>query len=147
MKTLFVFFIVLPVVFLLGAVLLNRPPLFDEPGVWQRLRVYLGTNVAETLPDHPFPEMRTPVFQTSAQEMRARIMQAIAGLGWLVVPDEGEVIHTLVATPLFGFRDDVFIQIIRDGEFVRLKLRSVSRVGKADFAANQRHIRELLSAL
>ena len=52
---------VLPILLLVAGLLGNRPPLFSPPGPLERLKAYLTTNVAETRPDHPFPELRTPL--------------------------------------------------------------------------------------
>ncbi len=147
MKPIFYILLALPVVLAASALLANRPPLFSPPGPWARLKVYLGSNVACTAPDHPFPELREPRFAEPPGLLQGRVEVALAALGWPFRRLGEGVLHVQVSTPLLGFVDDMEVRILPDGEGTRLYLCSRSRVGRADFAANQRHIRELLEML
>jgi uncharacterized protein (DUF1499 family) len=138
----------LPLILAGSALWLNRPPLLAEPGPWARLKLYLTSNVAQTADESPFPELRTPHFDQSCEQLHRQLIQTMRQLGWTTIGIYPDRVHAEVETPLLRFRDDVQAQLQRDPEGgCRLHLRSASRVGKADFAANQHHLMELLSAL
>ena len=68
----------------LGALLLNRPPLFDSPGALERLRLYLSSNVAQTAADHAHPELRTPQFAEPPEVLAPQVAASMVALGWQV---------------------------------------------------------------
>lgn len=136
-----------PVLLGMGALLLNRPPLFSPPGISERLRVYLGQNRACTAPDHRFPELRPKPSGLSPDRLMQEVDTALASLAWKVVGGDADSRRVEVRTPLLGFVDDLEIRATNVDGATRLRVCSRSRVGKADFGANQRHIRELLTAL
>jgi len=140
----------LPLGLAAAALWLNRVPLIDPPGLGIRLRTYLTTNVAETRPDHPFPELRERRFSMPAPELYAGVLEAARSLGWRLVREDREALRleAVVETPLLRFRDDVQIDVRPAGaQEARLHLRSASRVGRGDFGANTRHVRDLYRAL
>jgi uncharacterized protein (DUF1499 family) len=139
--------VAVPGVLLAGGLLLNRPPLIAPPGPWERLKTYLTTNVAETRPDHRFPELRPPLLPATLEEARAAVLAAMEGLGWQEVRMGGDALRALVVTPLFRFRDEVTVRLEATGEGTRLHARSASRVGRGDLAANTRHLLDLFAAL
>jgi len=65
-----------------SAILLNRPALLAPPGPWQRLRVYLTSNVAQTASEHAFPELRLALYRQTADVLRGRVIEAMQALGW-----------------------------------------------------------------
>ena len=140
--------VVLGLVF--GTLIKNDAHLLQSPGVQKRLAVYLTSNVAETADSHPFRELRTPVFNRPAEVLYKQVIEAVATLGWKVVysdPDN-QIVNVTIQTPLLMFTDDMAIQVkYIDPEHASLHVRSASRVGKADFAANQGHILALLKVL
>jgi len=128
----------------------NDANLFQAPGFYKRLSVYLTTNVAETADNHPFEELRTPVFNVSAEKLYQRVLYVAAELGWSILASDGESLNAnfAVRTPVFLFEDDVFVQV----NFINMNesslyIRSSSRTGKADFAANAGHIQALLNGI
>lgn len=142
--------LLLPLLLVGGALLLNRLPLNDPPGLWPRLRVYLGSNLAETRPDHPFPELRSRSYPLPARELHLKLAEAMRGLGWQEISSDPQTlrVEAVVATPLFGFRDDLLAQVqaVTEGRSL-LYLRSASRVGRGDLGANTRHLLDLYQAL
>lgn len=147
----FVAIILLPIVLGLGAVLLNRPPLFEPPGVWQRLLLYLRSNVAETRPDQVRAELRPRRYARPVEELRRLAGEAMVELGWSVPRElEGRLIAE-VRTPLLRFTDEVEVWFEPDqsgdtaGTWVGV--RSASRVGRGDFAANTRHVLDFYAEL
>ena len=125
----------------------NQANLFQEPGFYQRLTTYLTTNTAETADDHPFTELRTPVFNVGAEKLYQRVLYVAAESGWNVLAhdSDNQSANFVVRTPVFLFEDDIFIQV----KFVSmdessLHIRSSSRTGRADLAANSGHIQTLI---
>ena len=151
--------VLLPIVLGMSAILLNRPPLLDAPGIWQRLRLYLSTNVAETRPDHARGELRPRRYDRPVEELRRLTREAMIELGWSAPREVEGRLRTEVRTPLFRFTDDVEVWFEPDpgrdrtgdqGEHragVLVSVRSASRVGRGDFAANTRHVLDLYATL
>ncbi len=140
-------FIALPVLLLAGGLAANRPPLLDPPGAAQRLLVYLSTNVATTSSQSRFPELELPIFKTSPAELLSAVEQACLSLGWQLraVDHDGYSLEAVVTTSLFRFQDDVSVRVTPHGERgSALHVRSASRLGKGDLAANTRHIQDLV---
>ena len=132
----------------------NHAPLFDTPGPKKRLAVYLTTNTAVTADDHPFPELRTPVFDAEPDQLYDAVKEAAIQLGWSILDsDDIEWRLDLAAkTHFLLFVDDVTVEIkpklCEDGVMRNaLHIRSQSRLGKADFAANADHIQQLVKAV
>lgn len=137
----------LPFLALLGGLLGNRPPLLAPPGSLERLKTYLTTNVAETRPDHIFPELRPPLVAADAARTRAIAVGAMRSLGWQEIRDEGNGIGAVVVTPFLGFRDDVTLRLQETDAGTLVHARSASRIGKGDLGANARHLRDLFTEL
>jgi hypothetical protein len=131
-----------------SALLLNRVPLWVPPGPMTRLAVYLGRNQVHTGDDPAFPELRTPVSPLSPDETLVRVAEAMDRLGWKEIHTNGPAVQGVAVTPLLGFCDDVTAVVEPDGAGgSRLTLRSASRIGRADFGANLRHVLDLMDAL
>lgn len=131
-----------------GALLLNRLPWDQPPGAAARLVVYLGSNSAATDPASDFPELRPPRYDITPEALHAAAVQAVERLGWEVsAREEGELLlAAVIITPLLRFRDDVEIRAERGpagGSL--LTAHSASRVGRADFGANTRHLLDLFA--
>ena len=149
-----IFLAVIVVVLLLVIATLfkNHAPLFDPPGPKKRLAVYLTTNVAQTADEHPFPELRTPLFDVGPDQLYDAVKEAAIELGWSIL-DSDDVewrLHLAAKTHFLLFVDDVRVeirpQLCEDGVMRNaLRIRSQSRLGKADFAANADHIRQLVN--
>ena len=132
-----------------GGLALNRPPLGDPPGVWVRLATYFGSHVAETREQSPFPELRPRRYSLGPEPLYDAILAAIRELGWQL---SGEDRHTftikaVVTTPLWRFKDDVEIGIKPASQGSGVYIRSSSRIGKGDLAANTRHVLDLYQTL
>jgi len=128
----------------------NDANLFDDPGFKARLSIYLGGNRAETAEDHVLKELRTPVFNTSAEQLYKRTILAASSLGWQVAShdSDNQNAHFVVYSPIFLFTDDVYVQVgFIDMNKSTLSVKSVSQVGRADLGANAGHIRELINEL
>jgi uncharacterized protein (DUF1499 family) len=147
MKAWWLLILLVPPALLAGALLLNRPPWLEPPGLWARLVLYLTTNVAETRIDHERPELRPmelPMAQPAAREL---VLDAMQSLGWRNVRAEDGALRAEVVTALLRFTDDVSVRLEPIPQGVRVQVRSASRVGRGDLAANTRHVLDLYAAL
>jgi uncharacterized protein (DUF1499 family) len=142
--------IVLSLLGLLAAGLIaNRPPMLDPPGLWARLATYLGTHVAETRADHPFPELRPRVYPLPPDALYAATRDAIGELGWTVRAEDaaGHRLEAVVTSALWRFKDDVVVRIEQRDAGSTPWLSARSRIGHGDLAANTRHLLDLYAAL
>ena len=138
----------------IGTLFKNRAPLLDPPGLKKRLAVYLTTNTAVTSDDHPFAELRTPVFDVGPDELYIAVKDAANDLGWVII-DSDDVEWRLDMTAksdILLFVDDVKVEIeplvCNEGvTSTALHIQSQSRVGNADFAANAGHVQLLVKAV
>ena len=147
---------VIAIVFLIviGTLFKNHAPLFDPPGLKKRLAIYLTTSTATTSDDHPFPELRTPVFNVGPDELYIAIKDAATDLGWVIM-DSSDVEWRLemeAKSEIFLFVDDVNVEIkplgcLEGVTTSALHIHSHSRTGNADFAANAGHIQQLVKAV
>jgi hypothetical protein len=153
MKIIFVI-IVIVVLVILATLLKNHAPLLDPPGPLKRLAVYLTTNTAKTSDNHPFPELRTPVYTVGAEELYGVVKDAAIDLGWSII-DSNDVewrLDMVAKTHFLLFMDDVKVEIepleTAEGKTqTALHIHSHSRIGSADFAANADHVRQLVRAV
>ena len=60
--------------------------------------------------------------------------------------NKGEI-QAVATTPLFRFKDDVTITVLRIDDVTTVNIRSHSRIGKGDLGANARRIREFQARL
>jgi len=145
------------IVFLLvtGILLHNRAQLLTTPGIAERLKIYLTQNSVQTSAQHRFPELRSAHFQVTEETLFRAVQSAVVNLGWSLSAENADSgtgqyrLHALVTTPVFRFQDDVMIlvhgQDCRHGSLdTILDVRSSSRVGKGDLAANAGHVQSLL---
>lgn len=146
--------IIVIVLLVIATLLKNHAPLFDPPGLKKRLAVYLTTNTARTADDHPFPELRTPLFDAEPEVLYDAVKEAAINLGWSIL-DSDDVEWTLdlgAKTHFLLFVDDVRVeirpQVCEDGVTrTALHIHSQSRLGNADFAANADHIQQLVKSV
>lgn len=146
--------IVLVIIFIAGITFYtlyrNGANLLQSPGLSERLQIYLTTNTAKTAADHKFKELRTPQFNIGAEELYKRVLKAAVDLGWEVLAhdSDNQNANFVVYSAMFLFEDDVFVQVeFLDLQHSSLFIRSSSRKGRADLAANAGHIQMLIQKL
>ena len=139
--------LILIVIAAFGPLLLNRPPLFQPPGLWPRLAMYFGRNEAAITVDAARTNLRSPIYPGDLTIVRQRVLAELDGLCWRLVDASADRFHVVVETPLLHFQDDLVIHLLPVAKGVRLDAVSRSRLGKADFGANERHLIDLLQAL
>ena len=146
--------IVIVVLIVIATLFKNHAPLFDPPGLKKRLAVYLTTNTAKTSDDHPFAELRTPVFDVGPDELYIAVKDAAIDLSWSIL-DSDDVewrLDMAAKSHILLFVDDVKVEIkplgcIDGVTSTALHIHSQSRIGKADFAANADHVQQLVKAV
>jgi uncharacterized protein (DUF1499 family) len=143
-----VFFLVLLGIALIAAgIIANRLPLTEPPGLLTRLSTYLNTNVAETQEHSLFAELRLHRYEAPPELLFDVARRAAQNLKWeiTVLDASKKEIQAVVTTKVWGFKDDVTVQIQPaqpSGNW--LWIRSASRVGKGDLGANTRHVLDLI---
>lgn len=128
----------------------NDANLFQAPGFSKRMMVFLTSNSAATANNHVFEELRTPVFNISADKLYQRVLNAATTSGWSIAAhdSDNQNANFIVHSPVFLLEDDVYVQVkFIDMNQSSLYIQSVSRLGRADFAANSGHIQALLKSL
>lgn len=132
-----------------GALVLNKLPFHQPPGLSVRLYTYLTSNIAETKRGHRFPELELPVYPVSAWILLARVEHSMLLLGWHIANIDREKyrIQAVVETVLLKFKDDVEVRLVPAANGTELHVRSMSRLGRADFGTNARHVLNLIKTI
>jgi len=128
----------------------NEANLFQPPGIEKRLSVFLTTNIAVTSDDHQFEELRTPVFNLSAEKLYLRVLDVAAVSGWNIIAHDSDNKNAnfVVLSPILLFEDDVYVQVNSLGEDQSsLYIHSKSHTGYADLSSNSSHIQDLVQKI
>jgi len=127
----------------------NQANLLQAPGISARLKIFLTSHQADISRDPVLPELRSPVFKLTRQQLFEKLPAVVASLDWQSVQTDNKnfSLKAVVSTPIIGFKDDVEISVVADAQQSYLIATSRSRVGKADFAANSHHLQQLLMAI
>lgn len=140
----------LAVVLGINSLMLNRLPWDQPPGFKERLGIYLTEHVAQTRAGHILPELEPHGYAQPPAVLFDAVAEAVRALRWRLESADSTAyrLHAVVTTPLLRFHDDVAVQVVTTAEGLsRLNVRSASRMGKADFGTNSRHILNLYQAL
>jgi uncharacterized protein (DUF1499 family) len=91
-----------------------------------------------------YPDLKTLRNTQSLQDNFERAQAIARELGWQIYHSDGKagVIEAVDTTALMAFKDDVVIRVRAEGDETLVDLRSVSRVGQADFGVNAERIRK-----
>lgn len=89
-----------------------------------------------------YPDLAPIMSDLSVADAIARSEETLNEMGLEVVSiDESSGLVEATATTFwFGFKDDVIVRVVSDGEGSRIDLRSMSRVGQSDIGANAARI-------
>ena len=134
------------------------PPRFEALA---RLRTGEGTNPAAyaglysaekqraAYPDIETVELETPVDR--AYELTLRLVNRRK---WLVIDERAPQpprrtgrIEAVARTPIMGFREDVAIRVVPDGEDSRVDIRSASRYFESDLGSNAARVKKFIDDL
>jgi uncharacterized protein (DUF1499 family) len=102
-----------------------------------------------------YPEVQPIVVDLEPVEAYQLALRVAKDLGWRIVDsnppnlrvDGVAQIEAIARSPLFGFADDIAVRVRPLASQTRIDLRSVSRVGRHDFGANDRHYRRFAAAV
>lgn len=88
------------------------------------------------------------VFPRHADVLKSAIAKAISRLGWEAKNGSDGTIAAVWTSPFFKFKDDITILVVpAEKGGTRVRVRSMSRVGKYDFGQNAKHIRDLFAEI
>jgi uncharacterized protein (DUF1499 family) len=131
------------------------PPRFEALG---RLRagdgantaVYAGLYSAEQQ-RQAYPDIEPVELQISVDRAYAITLQLVNKRKWLVIDERAPQpprrigrIEAVARTPIMGFREDVSIRVVPDGDDSRVDIRSSSRYFESDLGSNAQRITKLI---
>lgn len=109
---------------------------------------YQGEEIASQQRE-AYPDIRPLMIDTYPAIAFEHALETARGMGWEIVavdPERG-LIEATDTTFWFGFKDDVVIRVLAEGEGSRVDVRSKSRVGLSDVGANAARIRAFMGRL
>lgn len=109
---------------------------------------YAGEETAEQQRT-AYPELQTLIYTQSKSELMETTEQSVDNLGWELVntdPSAG-IIEATDTTTWFGFKDDVVIRVIDNGNERLVDIRSKSRIGGSDLGKNAERIHDFIDEL
>ena len=101
----------------------------------------LGATTMEAYPG--LKPIESDLSVADAVDRTEAALQAM-GLEIVAVDKEAGLVEATATTFWFGFKDDMVVRIVGDGEGSRLDLRSMSRVGQSDVGANAARITDFV---
>ena len=109
-------------------------------------------NDVETGKTPEYPDLQVKLYSQPPEKVAKAAEQTLKELPrWTLLGQGrgpgGYSFRAVHETKAFRFKDDVTVEIRRDGQWTKVKVRSRSRVGKWDFGQNARNIRELLAEM
>src|SRR5437868_5109651 len=131
------------------------PPRFEALG---RLRagdgantaVYAGLYSAEQQ-RQAYPDIEPVELQISVDRAYAIALGLVNKRKWLVIDERAPLpprrigrIEAVARTPIMGFREDVSIRVVPDGEDSRIDIRSSSRYFESDLGSNAARVSKLI---
>ena len=90
-----------------------------------------------------YADLQPQKFTWPPEQVFAAALESAKGLGWEVTGQDsarGEI-QAVATTRIFRFKDDVTVNVNRDGDATVVNVHSRSRIGKGDLGANARRIR------
>jgi len=108
--------------------------------------IYAGLYSAE-LQRQAYPEIEPIDLETSAQRAYQLTLRLVQRRKWLIIDERTPQaprmighIEAVARTPIMGFREDVAIRVLPDGENSRVDIRSASRYFSSDLGSNAARI-------
>ena len=134
------------------------PPRFDalarlRSGDGTNTAVYAGLYSAEQQ-RLAYPDIEPIDLETPVQRAFELSLQLVNKRKWLVIDERPPQpprgighIEAVARTPIMGFREDVSIRVVADGEDSRVDIRSSSRYFESDLGSNAARIAKLIDDL
>jgi len=134
------------------------PPRFEALA---RLRTGDGTNTAvytglysAALQRQAYPDIEPVQLEIPVERAYAITLQLVNKRKWLVIDERAPVpprrigrIEAVARTPIMGFREDVAIRVMPDGDDSRVDIRSSSRYFESDLGSNAARVSKLIDDL
>jgi uncharacterized protein (DUF1499 family) len=96
-----------------------------------------------------YPDIEAVVTKAPKDKAFVAANQAVSSIGLEIIdtnPGEGRI-EAVDTTLLYGFKDDMVVQVQETPEGTRIDVRSMSRVGRSDLGMNAKRIRTFLARL
>jgi uncharacterized protein (DUF1499 family) len=131
------------------------PPRFEalarlRSGDGANTAVYAGLYSAEQQ-RLAYPDIETVELEVPVQRAYELTLQIVNRRKWLVIDERAPQlprrmgrIEAVARTPIMGFREDVSIRVVPDGEDSRVDIRSSSRYFESDLGSNAARVRKLI---
>jgi len=131
------------------------PPRFEalarlRAGDGANTAVYAGLYSAEQQ-RLAYPDIETVELEVPVQRAYEVTLQLVTRRKWLVIDERAPQpprrigrIEAVARTPIMGFREDVTIRIVPDGEGSRVDIRSSSRYFESDLGSNASRVTKLI---
>lgn len=96
-----------------------------------------------------YPDLQPQRFEADYERVFDAAVDAASSIGIAISSSDREAgeIRGVATTLVFRFKDDVTINVSRDGDATVVKIRSASRVGRSDLGKNAKRIRRLQTAI
>ncbi|UWU94808.1 DUF1499 domain-containing protein [Bradyrhizobium sp. CB1015] len=134
------------------------PPRFDalarlRTGEGTNSAVYAGLYSAEQQ-RHFYPDIEPVELEISADRAYAIALQLVHKRKWIVIDERTPQpprrigrIEAVARTPIMGFREDVSIRVVPDGDDSRVDIRSASRNFDRDLGSNAARVKKFIDDL
>ncbi|EHR01759.1 DUF1499 domain-containing protein [Bradyrhizobium sp. WSM471] len=134
------------------------PPRFDalarlRTGDGANTAVYAGLYSAEQQ-RHFYPDIEPIELEISVDRAYAIALQLVNKRKWLVIDERAPQpprrigrIEAVARSPIMGFREDVAIRVVPDGEDSRVDIRSASRYFESDLGSNAARVKKFIDDL
>jgi uncharacterized protein (DUF1499 family) len=96
-----------------------------------------------------YPDIEAVVTKAPKDKVFVAANQAVSSMGLEIIdtnPGEGRI-EAVDTSLLYGFKDDMVVQVQETPEGTRIDVRSMSRVGRSDLGMNAKRIRTFLARL
>ncbi|MBR0952189.1 DUF1499 domain-containing protein [Bradyrhizobium canariense] len=134
------------------------PPRFDalarlRTGDGANTAVYAGLYSAEQQ-RHFYPDIEPIELEISADRAYAIALQLVNKRKWLVIDERAPQpprrigrIEAVARSPIMGFREDIAIRVVPDGDDSRVDIRSASRYFESDLGSNAARVKKFIDDL
>jgi len=134
------------------------PPRFDalarlRTGEGTNTAVYAGLYSAEQQ-RHFYPDIEPVELEISVDRAYAIALQLVNKRKWIVIDDRAPQpprrigrIEAVARTPIMGFREDISIRFVADGDDSRVDIRSASRNFDRDLGSNAARVKKFIDDL
>jgi uncharacterized protein (DUF1499 family) len=122
-------------------------PWLSQPRFAARLQRGMQTNITDTAADSDWPELRPRRYAEPGTVVAEAAAHTVIQLGWRLVTQDSTSLTAEVPI-LFGvLTDDLRVRLSTEQNQTVVNVRSTSRVGRADFGANRRHVLQFFTVL